>query len=432
MDVFCHYSALGVDENASSQEITSAYAVALAHFRKRLSKGNPHPVERLDAIRTAYQTLISPELRQRYDDHRARRTAADPTASAHATPSAATDHAQEMRVEFKGSGGEYFRIWLVNIALTLLTLGIYSAWAKVRREKYFHHNMIVDGSALDYHGKPRAILLGRLVLLLVFILGSFAENLGSTAKSLASLLGLFIFPWLMVQSMRFRARNTSYRGIRFGFSGKYRQVLVLFLLHGGMCFLTLGLYFPVFLQKQKAFIARHLSYGNTPVEFSAGIGVFYRGLLFPLILWCLLLAGLTGVGVLTLAGDKSQAFILALLYGVPLLVSLMVFVQLILVPYARVVGTNLLWNHMRLGSTRFRSTQTVRSYLGISLSNWALTLLTVGLFWPLAQIRLASFRARNLFIVAPQALSDVAAGAPHEAPAFGSEAMAAMDLDIAL
>jgi uncharacterized membrane protein YjgN (DUF898 family) len=432
MDVFCHYSALGVDENASSQEITSAYAIAIARFRKRLRSGNPHPVERLDAIRAAYQTLISPELRQHYDDDRARRSAAEPTAPARPTPSATADHPKEIRVEFKGSGGEYFRIWLVNIALTLLTLGIYSAWAKVRREKYFHHNMIVDGSALDYHGKPRAILLGRLVLLLVFIFGSFAENLGSTAKSLASLLGLFVFPWLMVQSMRFRARNTSYRGIRFGFSGKYLQVLVLFLFHGCLCFLTLGLYFPVFLQKQKAFIARHLSYGNTPIGFSAGIGVFYRGLLFPLILWCLLLGGVSLIAFLAVAGGKSKALVSILLYGLPMLVLLMVFMQLILLPYTRVVGTNLLWNHMTLGSTHFRSTQKVRSYLGISLSNWALTLLTLGLFWPLAQIRLANFRARNLFIVAPQALSEVAAGAPREAPAFGSEAMAAMDLDIAL
>lgn len=41
----------------------------------------------------------------------------------------------EIRVRpfsFTGSAGEYFRIWIVNIALSIVTLGIYSAWAKVR------------------------------------------------------------------------------------------------------------------------------------------------------------------------------------------------------------------------------------------------------------------------------------------------------------
>ncbi|MBW1865812.1 MAG: DUF898 family protein [Deltaproteobacteria bacterium] len=34
--------------------------------------------------------------------------------------------------EFSGSGSEYFKIWLVNIILSVITIGIYSAWAKVR------------------------------------------------------------------------------------------------------------------------------------------------------------------------------------------------------------------------------------------------------------------------------------------------------------
>lgn len=38
---------------------------------------------------------------------------------------------------FTGTGSEYFRIWIVNWLLTLLTLGIYSAWAKVRRIQFF-------------------------------------------------------------------------------------------------------------------------------------------------------------------------------------------------------------------------------------------------------------------------------------------------------
>jgi len=34
---------------------------------------------------------------------------------------------------FHGTGREYFKIWIVNLVLTIATLGIYAAWAKVRR-----------------------------------------------------------------------------------------------------------------------------------------------------------------------------------------------------------------------------------------------------------------------------------------------------------
>ena len=39
---------------------------------------------------------------------------------------------------FSGTGGEYFGIWIVNILLSMATLGIYSAWAKVRRMQFFY------------------------------------------------------------------------------------------------------------------------------------------------------------------------------------------------------------------------------------------------------------------------------------------------------
>ena len=42
------------------------------------------------------------------------------------------ENARKLPLEFRGNGYEYFRIWIVNILLTIMTLGIYSAWAKVR------------------------------------------------------------------------------------------------------------------------------------------------------------------------------------------------------------------------------------------------------------------------------------------------------------
>ena len=49
------------------------------------------------------------------------------------------------QIEFEGKGGEYFRIWIVNVLLSIVTLGIYSAWATVRTRRYFYANVKLAG-----------------------------------------------------------------------------------------------------------------------------------------------------------------------------------------------------------------------------------------------------------------------------------------------
>ena len=58
-----------------------------------------------------------------------------------------TDHS----FEFKGKGGEYFSIWIVNVLLSIVTLGIYSAWATVRTRRYFYANFKLAGEGFEYH-----------------------------------------------------------------------------------------------------------------------------------------------------------------------------------------------------------------------------------------------------------------------------------------
>ena len=76
-------------------------------------------------------------------------------------------------VEFTATAGEYFRIWIVNLALTILTLGIYSAWAKVRKKRYFYSHTLIDGECFEYRANPVAILKGRIIAVVLFAAYSF-------------------------------------------------------------------------------------------------------------------------------------------------------------------------------------------------------------------------------------------------------------------
>jgi uncharacterized membrane protein YjgN (DUF898 family) len=135
----------------------------------------------------------------------------------------------EYRLKFVGSGGEYFRIWIVNLLLSILTLGIYSAWAKVRREQYFHRNTILDGSGFDYHGDPRAILNGRLIAVGLLAILSLVEKFAPVYYPVALLLLAPLVPWLLIRSFVFRSRNTSFRGLHFNFRGTYKGLCKAFM-----------------------------------------------------------------------------------------------------------------------------------------------------------------------------------------------------------
>src|SRR5271167_2635068 len=78
---------------------------------------------------------------------------------------------------FSGRGAEYFGIWIVNLLLTIITLGIYSAWAKVRRLKYFYRHTELAGSSFDFHGSPTKILIGRAIALLMLLAYNYSVRL---------------------------------------------------------------------------------------------------------------------------------------------------------------------------------------------------------------------------------------------------------------
>src|SRR5216117_1580348 len=56
---------------------------------------------------------------------------------------------RQVQPEFTGTAAEYFRIWIVNLFFTLATLGIYSAWAKVRKRRYFYGSTRLDGDSFE-------------------------------------------------------------------------------------------------------------------------------------------------------------------------------------------------------------------------------------------------------------------------------------------
>ena len=204
-----------------------------------------------------------------------------------ATPSQAiSDHtlnaepsaAASTRIEpfqFTGTGGEYFRIWIVNLLLSVLTLGIYSAWAKVRRMRYFYGSTRLAGSAFEYHGKPQQILKGRLIAFGMFLIYFIVSAISDLAGLLLALIFFFFVPWLAVKAITFRARMSSYRNIRFNFEQDHNGAAKVFIGFAMLVGVTLGLFYPYFAYGRYRFAINNTSYGTARGNLFAGPGIFY-------------------------------------------------------------------------------------------------------------------------------------------------------------
>jgi len=331
----------------------------------------------------------------------------------------------ELPIRFSGSGSEYFRIWIVNLLLTLLSLGLYLPWAKVRRLRYFYANTAVGEHTLDFHGDPKRMLRGFLLVGLLVLLYSVAGKISPVAGLLALVIVMAIWPALLRASQQFRLANTSWRGLRFRFdgdlSGAYRAVLPLFvpgalallaLFMGGdaaqhgaaaalapLSALAALLMFPWLLWRLKKYQHDHLALGQVRTALRTGAGSFYLLALKTFGIGVLAMVAV-GIAVAVVGGGSALALrsggshnaaaamvaiVLATLLGYAAVI-------LVLQPYLTVRLQNLVWNATGSRHVRFTSALRFWPLLRLTLKNWLLMLLSLGLYWPFARIALARMR----------------------------------------
>ena len=340
-----------------------------------------------------------------------------------ATPSGASGaQAYLLRIEFTGSGSEYFRIWIVNLLLLLLTLGIYFPWAKVRRLRYFYGNTLVDGEPLDFHGNPLKMLKGYLLVGLLFGLYSAAGNFSAMAGFIAFVIVTAIWPALLKSSMQFRMANTSWRGLRFSFRGSlgdaYRALLPMFLpglvILGAVTgvagpdkppdwymFALLGVLLvsaavaPWLLWNLKQYQHNHYALATLQTSFKATLGSFYKVVFktFGVMLLAALLTAAVFAAIAFASGTmgragKGMAVFAAISGFLASTIAMLVVVK----PYVISRMQNLVWTQTGNASLRFLSNLRFRSLLWLTVKNWLLVIVTFGLYWPFAAVALARIR----------------------------------------
>lgn len=330
------------------------------------------------------------------------------------------------RPEFHGRTGEYFGIWIVNILLSIVTLGIYSAWAKVRTERYFYGNTALAGSTFDYVANPISILKGRLIAYAVLITLVVSSKFAPMLYLLLFFSIALMVPALIVWSLRFRARNSVWRGLSFRFDESAGAAYGPFMGWAWLSGLTLSLLYPVMKMRQHEFVVEGHRYGRKRFSYHGHTGDYYLPYGIAAVLSIGLMAALA-YSFSTVAGSADAVGNEA---GVRAILTVMAFYLafFVVMIFLRVRYTNLLWNSARIGPHRFESNLRARDMFWIYASNALVVICTVGLAMPWAMIRLARYRAAHFSIVAIGSIEEFFAASESSAGATGAELVDALDV----
>jgi uncharacterized membrane protein YjgN (DUF898 family) len=313
------------------------------------------------------------------------------------------------RGSFTGNAKEYFGIWIVNVLLTIVTIGIYSAWAKVRRKRYFNGNTVIHGRAFGYHATGGQIFKGRLIAFAFIVVAQLMGLIHPYLVFLPPLLLMVFLPWLIMRSIRFNARVTSYRNVRFDFAGTAGGAFLSVMLGGLVAFFSLGILAPLSSRWMNRYIFGNLRYGDRPFSADPKISKLYKVWIIPAIMVVIggTIAGFIGTAIVlgssamiseTDPSNESVAIAMVLSAIYIGIFGAMIVYGLAGIVY-RVGVRNVVVNSMLLdGKHQLQSDLGRARYLWIVVSNLIVTVITLGLMRPWAAVREARYSVEHTAI----------------------------------
>lgn len=326
---------------------------------------------------------------------------------------------------FHGSAGEYFRIWIVNALLTLLTGGIFAAWAKVRQRRYLRGQSSLMGHRFDYRADPWRLLIGHAVVATVFISYAVIGEVYPAVRIGALGVGILALPWLVVRSLAFNAHNTTYRGLRFAFRQTYGGAALTYFGGGLLVVLSCGTLYPGWVRHRRRFTIDSHWLGDARFRFEGATGPFYLAYIVgsAIMVGAVMLGGVI-TALLAAHGSNRVGPVelapLLLLYGTAFYAARHLTFGLLF---------NVVWNHTRLEGHRFVATLSPSLWVKLQFQNLLAILGTAGLAYPWAVVRSQRYALSCLRLAPVGAIEQIVRSGSARGSAVGDTATEFIGLD---
>lgn len=345
-------------------------------------------------------------------------------------------------LEFSGSGLEYFRVWIVNVLLTVVTFGLYTPFARRRTAQYFYGNTLIAGSPLEFTAQQKKMVIGFVLVVVLYIAFRLAADTGQDAAVALFLLGgAALAPYFWASAMRFRLGATRWRGVRPQFAAGWGDIykaswpmfaialtwgvvfIVMNALAGGpgvpdleaeaqdllpnipplawllpvaalvvtfLCIIRLEFNYKSLLVSKALIGAQPGRWKPVYADFVriwlATLGVFIgAALVFAIVI--ALIAGGAMATALNFRQMGAAGAILAIIAGVLAFIFGLVLVSAPARAYREARMFQLVWNNVGVGGiARFKCKLRTRRFVLLRIKNMLLTLLTLGFYRPFARV----------------------------------------------
>jgi len=382
-------------------------------------------------------------------------------------------------LSFEGSGMEYFKIWIVNVLLTIVTLGLYYPWAKVRNNRYFYANSTLEGRNFEYHATGKQLFIGYLIGMALFIAYVVIGQVSPTGGLIVALLFILALPWIIWRSMKFGMRMTSFSNVRFGFVGKLAGSYINFLvlpillfaaLYGGpiiamiaslgavintilvLAFLALAFLIYAYMRKRNvSYMINGSRYGQG--EFITTVETKKFAIILVKVIG---LSILTFVGILALIGailyftvgmeglttmkemqgdpEAIQEIMGNGMMGVVGLIYLLFIIgSMLIMAYSMTRQRTYTYENTTLDEKiTFKSTLKAKPLAFVMVTNLLAIIFSLGLALPWAKVRLARLILENTQVSTDEGFDEYITQKVKEGSALGDQIGDAFDVDVGL
>jgi uncharacterized membrane protein YjgN (DUF898 family) len=329
-----------------------------------------------------------------------------------------TESTQNHKFAFWGQGAQLFIISIINVLLTIVTLGIYYPWAKATKLKYMYENTEFAGSRFAFHGTGKEMFKGFIKVLIAYwvFFGAYlfliSQQLIGWALLLLLLATMFIYPLAIHGSLRYRLARTSWRGIFMGYRGQLGELITIWLKGMGLTIITLGIYSFWLRANMQTYILDKIRIGNNELEYKGkGSDLFIIALLHGAIIFGVIIvlgiafaSFLGGLGAITTLGPHTF-LLLAIIYIVYIFLFVIVGGLKTLADLKYNAENTYLWQNQKTFS--FGLHTNIKDNIIMILKNLALVIFTLGIGISWAKVNVLKYLYRRAEVDATFKLSEL-------------------------
>ncbi len=311
---------------------------------------------------------------------------------------------------------------LINGVLRILTLGVYHFWGKTEVRQRIWSAVRVDGEPLEYRGTGGELQRGFLIVFLIILLpmgvASFILPLylrGTSGEAMYQ-AGFWTILFLLSgfgihRARRYRLSRTRWRGIRGGLSGGSAPFAWTYLWTALLVPFTLGWLLPWRAVKLQRALFNDTRFGDQAFAFTGRAGPLYKRFWLVWLSAIVLFIG-AGAAIATLIGISIPGTGAGTRAGIPRLppdkiaaiVAVILGAALVFAMIRAWYSSGML-NYFaaqtRFHGAGFRLRATVPSLVWLTATNFLLRILSLGFLSPIAEARAMRYIVERLSVEGP-------------------------------